>query len=102
MFYYISTCVFKLNFALRGALTNKPAAFRSRPWELRSIRSFDLLDSLNSAVEFNIRDSAFIRVLPAISSLAVTDNEWISDRIRYSVDAFRLQDRKSTRLNSSH
>src|SRR3546814_14085664 len=78
MFYYISTCVFKLNFALRGALTNKPAAFRSRPWELRSIRSFDLLDSLNSAVEFNIRGSAFIRVLHAISSLAVTDNEWRS------------------------
>ena len=78
---------------LRGALTNKPTAFRSRSWELRSIQSIDIFDSLNNIVEINIRGNTFIRILPTGGSGLLVPNEsnWISDRIRYSVDAFLLQ-----------
>lgn len=33
-----------------GALTNAPYAFTSRPWELKSYDSIDLLDALGSAI----------------------------------------------------
>lgn len=33
-----------------GALTNGPYAFTSRPWELRSSESVDLMDSTGSAI----------------------------------------------------
>lgn len=76
---------------LRGALTNRPAAFKSRPWELRSVYTVDLLDTLNNLVEVNIRGNDFIRILPVSSKFTTTEGAWISDRIRYAVDAFRLQ-----------
>lgn len=33
-----------------GALTNGPYSFTSRPWELRSVESIDLMDSTGSAI----------------------------------------------------
>jgi NADH dehydrogenase/NADH:ubiquinone oxidoreductase subunit G len=33
-----------------GALTNAPYAFTTRPWELKSYDSVDLMDSLGSAI----------------------------------------------------
>lgn len=76
---------------LRGALTNRPASFKSRPWELRSVYTLDVLDTLNNLVEVNIRGNDFIRILPVASKFTTTEGAWISDRIRYAVDAFRLQ-----------
>lgn len=76
---------------LRGALTNRPASFKSRPWELRSVYTIDVLDTLNSLVEVNIRGNDFIRILPVAGKFTTTEGAWISDRIRYAVDAFRLQ-----------
>lgn len=76
---------------LRGALTNRPASFKSRPWELRSVYTIDVLDTLNNLVEVNIRGNDFIRILPMASKFTTTEGTWISDRIRYAVDAFRLQ-----------
>jgi len=33
-----------------GALTSAPYAFTSRPWELKSVNSIDLMDSLGSNI----------------------------------------------------
>lgn len=76
---------------LRGALTHRSSEFRNRPWELRRVYSIDFLDSLNTAIELNLQGSVFIRILPRVTSFVSTNNEWISDRVRYSIDAFRLQ-----------
>lgn len=76
---------------LRGALTNKSVSFKSRPWELRSVCSIDVFDSLNNCIEVNIRGNDIIRILPTTGMLTAAEGTWISDRIRYSTDAFRLQ-----------
>ena len=36
-----------------GALTSKPYSFSARPWDLNSIESIDIFDSLNSNIFFN-------------------------------------------------
>jgi len=75
-----------------GALTSKNYAFKARPWELKSIESIDLTDGSGSSIYFNYKESEITRVLPKINK-DINDN-WISDRIRFSFDSFnnsRLQ-----------
>jgi NADH dehydrogenase/NADH:ubiquinone oxidoreductase subunit G len=47
-----------------GALTSKPYAFTARPWELKSIESIDVLDSLNSNIRVDIKGNRVFRILP--------------------------------------
>jgi NADH dehydrogenase (ubiquinone) Fe-S protein 1 len=47
-----------------GALTSKPYAFTVRPWELKSIESIDILDSIGSNIRIDIRGSELMRILP--------------------------------------
>jgi len=70
-----------------GALTSKPYAFTSRPWELRSLESIDFLDSFASKIRVDIRGLQVMRILPRVLS----EGEWISDKIRFSYDSFRRQ-----------
>jgi NADH-quinone oxidoreductase subunit G len=47
-----------------GALTAKPYSFRNRTWELVSIESIDILDSLCSNIRIDTRNNIVERVLP--------------------------------------
>ena len=67
-----------------GALTSKPFAFTNRPWELKSIHSIDVMDSLGSNITINTRGSSISRIIPRNNDLV--NEEWISDKIRFSYD----------------
>ena len=72
-----------------GALTSKPFSFKARPWELVSVRSIDVFDSMNSSLLFDIVANKISRVLPyANDSL----NEcWLTNKARYAYDGLFLQ-----------
>lgn len=72
-----------------GALTSKPFAFTSRPWELKSYSTIDVLDSMHSNIRVDVRGTKIMRVLPRVNEKI--NEDWISDRIRFSYDAFRRQ-----------
>ncbi len=72
-----------------GALTSKPYAFTARPWELRTAESVDVLDSLGSNIFIDFKETEALRVLPRLNE--DLNEEWISDRIRFSYDAIRRQ-----------
>lgn len=72
-----------------GALTSKPFAFTSRPWELKSYNSIDILDSLHSNIRVDIRGTKIMRILPRINY--DLNEDWITDKIRFSYDSFRRQ-----------
>jgi hypothetical protein len=74
-----------------GALTSKPFAFKTRPWELNRIEDFDIVDSFGLKVQFDIRAGEILRVLPSlfsrIGSKIFKNFTWITDRTRFSYDA---------------
>lgn len=72
---------------LIGALTSKPYAFTARPWELKSIETIDLFDSLGSNIRVDIRGSDIMRILPITNDFV--NEEWISDKTRHAYDSLR-------------
>lgn len=72
-----------------GALTSKPFAFTSRPWELKSFNSIDVLDEMHSNIRVDVRGTKIMRILPRFNDLV--NQDWISDKIRFSYDSFRSQ-----------
>lgn len=72
-----------------GALTSKPYAFLSRPWELNSIESIDIFDSIHSNIRVDTRSYSIMRVLPRLNESI--NEEWISDKIRFSFDGLFVQ-----------
>ncbi len=72
-----------------GALTSKPYAFLSRPWELKSTESIDLFDSIHSNIRIDTRGYDIMRVLPRLNESI--NEEWISDKARFSFDGFSVQ-----------
>jgi NADH-quinone oxidoreductase chain G len=72
-----------------GALTSKPYAFQSRPWELKSVESIDLTDGLGSNIYINFKGSEIFRVLP--KNNINLNASIISDRIRFSYDSLKKQ-----------
>lgn len=72
-----------------GALTSKPFAFTSRPWELKSYNSIDILDSLHSNIRVDVRGTKIMRVLPRVNY--DLNEDWITDKVRFSYDSFRRQ-----------
>jgi NADH-quinone oxidoreductase chain G len=72
-----------------GALTSKPYAFLARPWELRTVESIDFNDSLGSNLYVNFKESEIVRILPRLNE--DLNQEWISDKARYSYDANKRQ-----------
>lgn len=70
-----------------GALTSKPYAFTSRPWELRTASSIDVFDCVGSPISVNFKDTSIVRIFPRYSR--EINEEWISDKVRFSYDGFR-------------
>lgn len=61
-----------------GALTSGPYAFTSRPWELQSYDTIDVLDSTGSNIQADTRVSEVMRILPRVHE--EINEEWISDK----------------------
>jgi len=71
-----------------GALTSKPSAFNSRPWEVKSFGSIDISDSFCSDIQIDMRGFDILRVLP---SLYNSSDFWITDKARFSFDGLNKQ-----------
>ncbi len=82
-----------------GALTAKPNAFRARSWELKHTYSVDVMDATGSNIRIDSKDGEVIRIVPKVRD--DINEEWISDKARFSCDALRLQriDRPYIRKN---
>jgi NADH-quinone oxidoreductase subunit G len=88
-----------------GALTSKPYAFKSRPWELSKTETHDVLDGIGSSIRVDTRGKQVLRVLPRINE--DINEEWISDKTRFAVDGLSRQRldkvyiKKGDKLNTS-
>jgi len=67
-----------------GALTAKTHAFKTRPWELKSVETIDLTDSLSNNIFVNYKESEIIRILPKPNDI---NGNLISDKSRFSFDS---------------
>ena len=72
-----------------GALTSRPYAFVSRPWELNKVESIDVMDAQGSNIRVDARGSQVLRVMPRLNE--AVNEEWISDKARYAIDGLRRQ-----------
>ena len=72
-----------------GALTSRPYAFRGRPWALTKTPSIDVLDALGSAIRIDSAHGVVERIMPRLNE--DVNEEWLSDRSRFSCDGLRLQ-----------
>jgi NADH-quinone oxidoreductase chain G len=71
-----------------GALTSKPYAFKARSWELQSVDSVDIFDSLGSYMRIDAKGNEVMRVLPRRNDLL--NEEWISDKVRFFYEGARI------------
>lgn len=72
-----------------GALTSKPYAFTARSWELQKVETIDILDAVGSNIRADVRGMSVMRILPRLND--EINEEWISDKTRFSYDGLRLQ-----------
>ena len=72
-----------------GALTSKPFSFSGRSWEFMNIESIDILDSTCSSIRIDIKGNIIMRIVPVINNKL--NEEWITDKIRFCYDSFKLQ-----------
>ena len=72
-----------------GALTSKPAAFTSRPWELKTTESIDVSDALGAAIRVDARGPEVMRIVPRLNE--AVNEEWISDKARFQYDGLKRQ-----------
>lgn len=72
-----------------GALTSKPYAFTSRPWEVRNTNSIDVSDGIGSNTRIDFRGTEILRVLPRFNE--EVNEEWISDKARFMYDGLKRQ-----------
>jgi NADH dehydrogenase (ubiquinone) Fe-S protein 1 len=80
-----------------GALTSKPYAFTSRPWEIRNTNSIDTSDGIGSNTRIDFRGTEILRVLPRFNE--EINEEWISDKARFMHDGLKRQRIGSTFQN---
>ncbi len=72
-----------------GALTSKTYAFSARPWELSSVESIDILDSIGSNILVQTRSNDVLRIIPRCNT--TVNESWITDQIRFVYDSFKRQ-----------
>lgn len=72
-----------------GALTSKPYAFKARSWELKKTDSIDVTDAMGSNIRIDSRGLEVMRILPRLNE--DVNEEWISDKARFSYDGLKLQ-----------
>ena len=70
-----------------GALTSRPYAFVSRPWELQKTDSIDVLDAVGANIRVDARGPDVLRILPRVHE--DVNEEWMADRGRFSFDALK-------------
>jgi NADH-quinone oxidoreductase subunit G len=72
-----------------GALTSKPYAFVTRPWELRKTESVDVLDAVGSNIRIDVRGGEVLRILPRLNE--DVNEEWLADKSRLALDGLKRQ-----------
>ena len=72
-----------------GALTSKPYAFETRPWDLKKTETIDVMDAVGSNIRVDTYGWEVKRVLPRINE--DINEEWISDKTRYACDGLLKQ-----------
>ncbi|MGQ9365204.1 NADH-quinone oxidoreductase subunit NuoG [Azospirillum sp. ST 5-10] len=72
-----------------GALTSKPYAYTSRPWELRKTETVDVMDAVGSNIRVDTRGPEVMRVLPRLNE--DINEEWLADKSRYHYDGLKRQ-----------
>jgi NADH-quinone oxidoreductase subunit G len=72
-----------------GALTNKPAAFTYRSWELQKTETIDVFDAIGSNIRVDTRGNEVMRVLPRRND--GINEEWINDKTRFAIDGLKRQ-----------
>jgi NADH-quinone oxidoreductase subunit G len=70
-----------------GALTSKPYAFVSRPWELQKTDSVDVLDAVGTPIRIDARGPEVLRILPRVDD--AINEEWLGDKSRFSLDGLK-------------
>ncbi|MFZ4407022.1 MAG: NADH-quinone oxidoreductase subunit NuoG [Paracraurococcus sp.] len=70
-----------------GALTSRPYAFVSRPWELRKTDSIDVLDATGTNIRVDVRSGEVLRILPRTND--DVNEEWMADRGRFAFDGLK-------------
>ncbi len=70
-----------------GALTSRPYAFVSRPWELKKTDSIDVLDATGANIRVDARGPEVLRIIPRINE--AVNEEWMADRGRFSFDGLK-------------
>ncbi len=70
-----------------GALTSRPYAFVTRPWEVAKTDSVDVLDALGAPIRVDTRAGEVLRVLPRQND--AVNEEWLGDRSRFAVDGLK-------------
>ncbi len=70
-----------------GALTSRPYAFVSRPWELRKTDGIDVQDATGTNIRIDSRGPEVLRILPRINE--DVNEEWMADRGRFSFDGLK-------------
>jgi NADH-quinone oxidoreductase subunit G len=79
-----------------GALTDKPYAFKARPWELVTTNSIDITDSLGSNIKVDSRAGDILRISPRENEAV---NEcWLADTGRWVWDAFQTNRIETPRM----
>ncbi|MBL6455189.1 NADH-quinone oxidoreductase subunit G [Belnapia sp. T6] len=82
-----------------GALTSRPYAYVTRPWELRKTDSVDVLDATGTNIRVDARAGEVLRILPRTND--DVNEEWMADRGRFAFDGLKRRrlDRPWVRKN---
>ncbi len=72
-----------------GALTSKPYAYKSRPWDLKKTESIDVMDGIGSSIRVDSRNNEVQRILPRNHD--DVNEEWLSDKSRFACDGLARQ-----------
>lgn len=72
-----------------GALNSRPYSLQARAWEMDKTQSIDVMDAVGSNIRVDSFRSRVMRVLPSVCE--DINEEWISDKTRFSYDALNLQ-----------
>lgn len=79
-----------------GALTSMPYAFRARPWELKTIESIDIMDSMASGIRFDVAHNKVLRCLPIMNE--ELNEDWMTNKARFVYYSLKRQQLKNPRL----
>ena len=72
-----------------GALNNGPFAYTSRPYELLTKETIDLMDSIGSNVAIDYKENTIMRVNPRVHE--AINEEWLADKSRQAFDGLKKQ-----------